>query len=213
VFSEETRGGLRRGTPAGIEAMSKKRRHDAQRSRRRLEEHLGSALKTLDLAGSPEAVDEFLRLEKSGWKGEAGTAFASLAGHDELLAAICANLAAQDRLQLLSLQADARVVAMKCNLRAGGVLFTFKIAFDEDLAQYSPGKQLDLENIRIFNEEDEENVMDSCALPSNATINRMLPDRLGIRAAAYTRAGLRGLPSAGVVASAAAGRDMRRGER
>ena len=101
---------------------------------------------------------------------------------------------------------------MKCNLRAGGVLFTFKIAFDEDLAQYSPGKQLDLENIRIFNEEDKEKVMDSCAVPSNATINRMLPDRLGIRAAAYTRAGLRGLPSAGVVASAAAGRDMRRGD-
>ncbi len=210
VFAEATRGGLRRGNAAGLAAMSKKRRHDAQRTRRRLEERLGSTLETCDLAGSPEAVNEFLRLEKSGWKGAAGTAFASLPGHDEFLIAICANLAAQGRLQLLSLQADGKAVAMKCNLRAGGVLFTFKTAYDEAFADYSPGKHLDLENIRIFNEE-EATLMDSCAEPDNEAINRMLPDRLGIRTAAYMRAGLRGLPSAGVVAAAAAGRNTRRG--
>ena len=39
---------------------------------------------------------------------------------------------------------------MKCNVSAGDTLFCFKIAYDEELAHYSPGILLEAENVDVF---------------------------------------------------------------
>ena len=106
--------------------------------RRRLQERVGE-LTVRDRSGERDAYEEFLALERSGWKGTAGTAMASDPGHAEFFRELCSAFADAGRLQLLSLDGEQRTVAMKCNLIAGEVTYCFKIAFDEQLSQLSPG--------------------------------------------------------------------------
>ena len=79
-------------------------------------------------------------------------------------------------LRKLELRVGERAVAMKCNLIAGPAIFCFKIGHDASLARYSPGIQLELENVELFHRSDAA-WMDSCAQPDNAMINRLWPDR------------------------------------
>ena len=155
------------------------RRRELRRQRRQLEEQLGASLVVRDRAGDPAAVVAFLELEAAGWKGREGTALAA-AGHGGWFAETAAGLAAAGRLQLLSLEAGDRVVAMKCNLLAGDTVFCFKIAYDERLARFSPGVQLELENIAVFHATPGAEFTDSCAVQENQMINRLWRDRRSV---------------------------------
>lgn len=80
---------------------------------------------------------------------------------------------------------------MKCNLIAGDGAFCFKIAYDEELAAFSPGGQLERENITVFHEQRDQGWQDSCADPDNAMINRLWPDRRRLSNLIVARRGLR----------------------
>jgi CelD/BcsL family acetyltransferase involved in cellulose biosynthesis len=160
-----------------LDGQRSHRRREQARLRRRLSETLGAELVTVDRAGEDSAVERFLELEAAGWKGRAGTAFACNPAHAELFRELCKSHAAEGRLQLLSLEAGDRAVAMKCNLSSGDELFCFKIAHDESLASYSPGVMLELDNMTIFHSERSERTMDSCADHDNQMINRLWRDR------------------------------------
>ena len=165
-------------------------RRDLKRMARRLAEDVGGALSTRDRAGDPAAVETFLELELRGWKGRARTALASDPGHAEFFRELCASFARAGRLQLLELGTADRPVAMKCNLRAADGLFSFKIAFDEDYARWSPGMQLEVENMYEF-DRTEAAWMDSCADPDNTMINRLWPGRRQLSTAVLGAGGLR----------------------
>lgn len=156
--------------------LDSRRRRELRRQRRKLEERLGAPLRLEDRAGDPQAVEAFLALEEAGWKGETGTALRS-AGHDAFFADVARVFAAAGRLQLLALEVDDRVVAMKCNLLAADELFCFKIVYDETLATFSPGVQLELENLEVFDATPGIARTDSCAAPENTMINRLWRDR------------------------------------
>jgi CelD/BcsL family acetyltransferase involved in cellulose biosynthesis len=160
-----------------LDGQRSHRRREQARLRRRLSETLGAELVAVDRAGEDAAIERFIELEAAGWKGRAGTAFACNAAHAELFRELCRTYAAEGRLQLLSLEAGDRAVAMKCNVSSGDELFCFKIAHDESLATYSPGVMLELDNMAIFHSERSERVMDSCADHDNQMINRLWPDR------------------------------------
>ena len=68
---------------------------------------------------------------------------------------------------MLALRLNGRRIACKCNFLAGPGSFAFKIAFDEAYARYSPGKLLEVENIRLAHERPGLEWMDSCADPFN----------------------------------------------
>jgi hypothetical protein len=159
------------------------------RLRRRLGEELGGDPETRDRSAEPDAPDDFLRLEASGWKGREGTAMSS-DGAAGLFAEICDEFRRMDRLQLLSLEAGGKVAAMKCNLSAGDTLFCFKIAYDEALGHYSPGVMLEADNVAVFHEQRPmQRLMDSCAQPGNEMINRLWPDRRSIATLTLGRRG------------------------
>lgn len=160
--------------------LKSKRRSELKRQRRRLGESLGGELKARDRADTEEAVEEFLRLEASGWKGKDGTAMASDRRSAAFFRTICAKLADGGRLRIRSLQVGDRVLAMTCDLRAGETLFGFKTAFDEGLARFSPGIQLQIDNFGAFHERDSERSIDSCSEPDNETMNALWPDRRSI---------------------------------
>ena len=163
-----------------FDGMRPHHRRELRRLRRGLERLIGAPLTTRDASGDPGACLRFLDLERAGWKGRAGTAFASSSAHAEFFRAICERFAASGRLELLTLEAGDRTVAMKCNLLAGEGAFCFKIAFDEDFARFSPGVQLELDNVERFHEGSAA-WMDSCAAPDHPMINQLWPDRRRIQ--------------------------------
>jgi CelD/BcsL family acetyltransferase involved in cellulose biosynthesis len=167
----------RRPQPDYVEqTLSSKHRRELRRQGRKLAEALGAEVETVDRAGEDSAYAEFIALEAAG-VGERGTAIAADPGHVAFFEEICRTFAAQGRLQLLALQGGGQTVAMKCNLLAGSTIFFFKIAYDERFAAFSPGILLELETIKLFHENSDADLMDSCADHNNAMINRLWPDR------------------------------------
>jgi CelD/BcsL family acetyltransferase involved in cellulose biosynthesis len=172
---------LRRTSSGGEQSAVKgKHRRELERKRRRLEEELGGPVKTVERAEDAGAVEEFLELEASGWKGREGTAMASVEQDAEFFRAVCAPYRELGRLHLLSLEADGQPVAMACNLRAGEGIFCIKIAFDERWRRHSPGALLVLDHVSWFEEHEDASWMDSCVQPGNELLNRLWPDSRGI---------------------------------
>ena len=174
-----------------LDSMRSHRRRELNRLGRRLEAELGGQLSVTDEAGDEGALDAFLELERSGWKGRGETALGSSPAHTAFFHDVCHAFAAEGRLQLLALYAGKRRVAMKCNFSSGEGVFCFKIGYDEDLARFSPGVQLERENVRVFHEDRDERWQDSCADPQNGMINGLWPDRRRVATAVLARGGVR----------------------
>ncbi len=172
-----------------LDGLRGHRRRELNRLGRRLEAELGAALSICDRSRDAAALDRFIELERSGWKGHAQTAVGSSPGHARFFRDVCESFAAAGRLELLALSAGDRTVAMKCNLYSGEGGFCFKIAYDEQLARYSPGVQLERENVHVFHDHRGERWQDSCADPENTMINSLWPDRRPIRTSVLARRG------------------------
>jgi CelD/BcsL family acetyltransferase involved in cellulose biosynthesis len=183
------------------------RRRELQRLRRALGDKLGDVLTVRDRSQEPDAFDDFLRIEASGWKGHKGTALAAQAGHADFFRAVCSAYARNGRLQLLELAAAGRAVALKCNLVTNGTVFCFKIAYDAEYARYSPGLQLERDMVDLFHSRTELSSMDSCATPNNQMINRLWPDRRPITTIFVANRGALGAAARQGIAAAAAIRE------
>jgi CelD/BcsL family acetyltransferase involved in cellulose biosynthesis len=167
----------RRASADDYVTMKAKSRRELARKRRRLQEELDAVLETVDRGDDSDAVDEFLELEASGWKGQGGTAVASLQRDAAFFRTVCRSFHERERLHLLSLQANGQPVAMACNLRAGDGVFCLKIAFDERWRRSSPGAQLVLDHVSWFHRQCSAAWMDSCVQPGNELVSRLWPDR------------------------------------
>ncbi len=196
-------------TGEGAPAVKGKHRRELERKRRRLEDELGARLAVVDLAEDPVAVEQFLALEVSGWKGRSGTALASMQGDAEFFRAICSSFRELGRLHLLSLEAGGERVAMACALRAGEGVFCLKIAFDERWRRYSPGALLVLGHLSWFASESDAAWMDSCVQPDNELVNRLWPDRRGIATVAIPAGSFRGRFAATAIRAAVRLRERR----
>ncbi|MEJ7818085.1 MAG: GNAT family N-acetyltransferase [Thermoleophilaceae bacterium] len=193
-----------------LAALRSHRRRELNRLGRRLEAELGAELSVTDLCDDPSSVDSFLELERSGWKGRGDTALGSRGEHAKFFRSVCESFARDGRLQMLALSAGERTVAMKCNVYAGNGGFCFKIAYDEELGRFSPGVQLERENITRFHENRPEAWQDSCADPENDMINRLWPDRRRIFTTVLARPGARAAVSRQGLKAAQVIRDMER---
>jgi CelD/BcsL family acetyltransferase involved in cellulose biosynthesis len=158
---------------------------DSRRELRRLERRLGEQGEVEYAEGpgreAPGWVEEFLRVEGSGWKGGRGSALASTPANRHFFTRAAALGAERQRLMMLALRVGGRPVAVKCNfLAAAGGGFTFKIGYDEAYRKYSPGTLLELENIRRFHARPQLRWMDSCAAADHFMVNRLFLDRRSI---------------------------------
>lgn len=127
------------------ETIAPKKRKELGRQLRRLADQ-GTV--TLDRITAPaqlsEALDAFLALESSGWKGERGTALALKA---EALAFARAAIrdAGDGEVAIDAIRLDGRPIAMLVCFRSGDLAVTWKIAHDEAFARFSPGVQVMLD--------------------------------------------------------------------
>jgi hypothetical protein len=176
----------------GLLAINRKHEREVERLGRRMAESLDSAARIHQRGDDPQAVEGFLELEASGWKGREGTALGSSPEHREFFSEMCRGFREHDRLRMLSYEAAGTPVAMLCNLKAGGALYMFKICFDERLARFSPGIQLIVASLSSLDSEPDVEMIDSCAEPTNQTINRLWAGRRRLTAVAIPAPGTRG---------------------
>lgn len=131
------------------EALSAKKLKELRRQRHRLED---AGPVTFDVASSPDqigpALEAFLALEASGWKGERGTALVRHPGDAAFIREAAPALAARGQFEIASLTRNGETLASGLILRDAGRAFFFKIAMDESEARTSPGVQLTLDLTR-----------------------------------------------------------------
>jgi len=123
--------------------------------------------------------NEFLKLEASGWKGRSGSALGEDAATRAFFCEALAKAASHDRLEMLRLSLDGKPIAMLVNFMTPPGSFSFKIAFDEDYARFSPGVLIQLENLAVLDRSDIA-WMDSCAVSDHSMINSLWAERRSI---------------------------------
>lgn len=158
-------------------AMSAKKRKELRRQHNRLAEEGALTFERLaDEQGIAAWTNEFLCLEAAGWKGEAGSALANAPDTRTLFAAAMQGAAAAGRLERLALRLDGRAIAMLANLVTPPGVYSFKTAYDEDFARFSPGMLLQLENLALL-ERGDIAWADSCAVEGHPMIERLWRDK------------------------------------
>lgn len=154
-------------------AMSAKKRKELRRQHTRLAEQ--GAL-TFERIEGDEGLDrwiaEFLALEAAGWKGAAGSALAQSRETRTLFAEALAGAAPAGRLERMALRLDGRAIAMLVNFLTPPGAYSFKTAYDETFARFSPGMLLQLENLALI-ERPGIAWADSCAAEGHPMIERL----------------------------------------
>ncbi len=160
------------------EKLSGKRRRDLARNRRRLEK-LGEVEHVVSTGGDglADAVEAFLEIEKSGWKGERGTALACDPSTAEFARNAFAPIGVEDigRADVLTL--DGKPIAVSLMILTGRTGFTVKCAYDEEYRSYSAGLVLEIDVIRSFLSEDWADLLDSATAGSHI-IDSLWSDRI-----------------------------------
>lgn len=158
-------------------AMSAKKRKELRRQHNRLaEEGALTFERRADGAGVGEWAREFLTLEAAGWKGAAGSALASAPQTAQFFMQALEGAAAAGRLERLALRLNGRAIAMLVNLITPPGAYSFKTAFDEDYARFSPGMLVQLENLALL-ERPGIAWADSCAAQGHPMIERLWRDK------------------------------------
>ena len=162
-------------------ALAPKRRRELERMRRRLSDLGKLETRLLGPGDHPQPwIEQFLELEARGWKGAEQTALACAGNERGYFADIVVEAHKRRQLMMLGLFLNDRPVALKCNFRAGDGAFALKIAFDEQYDKFSPGVQLELDNIAAAHQIGLA-WMDSCAIANHSMINRLWTERRTIQ--------------------------------
>ena len=154
-------------------SMSGKKRKELRRQHRRLaEEGKLEFARQIDASGLGPWTDEFLLLEKAGWKGSNGSALACSSDTDAMFRATLAGAAEAGRLERLRLSLDGKPIAMLANFITPPGAFSYKTAYDEDYARFSPGVLLQRENLDLL-DNPAIDWCDSCASADHPMIDRI----------------------------------------
>lgn len=154
-------------------AMSAKKRKELRRQKKRLSELGDLTFERLEGTGCIESwIEQYLALEASGWKGDAGSALNGNAASHAFFADAMYAAAQAGKLERLTLRLDGKPIAMLANFLTSPGAFSFKTAFDEDFARFSPGLLLQIENLDILGRNDIA-WTDSCAVQGHSMIERI----------------------------------------
>jgi hypothetical protein len=122
-------------------------------------------------------LEAFLTLEASGWKGRQRTAMAI----DRFRAAFAREavhrLAEQDMCRVHLLTLDGEPIAALIVFVEAGMAYTWKTAYDEAHAAFSPGTLLMIEVTKQHLDDPNIEATDSCAVPDHPVMSRLWSER------------------------------------
>ncbi len=157
-----------------------KKRKELRRQAARLAELGAVAVTALDAGDDLSRwIDEFLALEQGGWKGAAGSAMAAAPGTMAYFRAVVTAAHARACLSFIALRIDGRAIAMLVTLFDGDAAFSFKTAYDEGLARFSPGVQIQRDALSILSARGV-SWADSCAAADHPMIDSIWVQRRAI---------------------------------
>jgi hypothetical protein len=163
------------------DALSAKKLKELRRQRNRLAEHgdvrFTIARSTDEVA---RAVEVFLALEASGWKGERGTALRQNQGDLGFIRNATRGLAQTGQCEIVTMHAGGTPVAAAVILRHLDRAFYFKLGIDEAFSKFSPGVQLTLDLTRHLCSDAVIATADSTASADHPMINPIWRGRLKI---------------------------------
>ncbi len=162
-------------------AVRGKKRKELRRLGNRLRDMGTVAFRVLEHSAQiAEWADTFLALEAAGWKGEDGAALGNTPETAAFFREIVGGAFSAGRLDFQRLDLDGRAIAMLVNFRTPPGSWSFKIAYEEALARFSPGVLIELENLQRVLGDPQVNWMDSCAVENHPMIDRLWMERRGI---------------------------------
>jgi CelD/BcsL family acetyltransferase involved in cellulose biosynthesis len=145
-------------------ALSSSSRKKLRQHRRRLEE---KGTLTSVVVTEPNAVrgalEDFMRMEAAGWKGNQGTALLCNAPHAEFMRKAVSAMSQLRCAWMHALYLDGKPVSMQIIMRAGSVAFTWKTTYDEQFQDFSPGMLLLEDYTTSFLADKSIATVDSCA--------------------------------------------------
>jgi CelD/BcsL family acetyltransferase involved in cellulose biosynthesis len=163
------------------DALGAKKLKELRRQRHRLAEH-GAV--HFEVAQTPEdvasAIETFLTLEASGWKGRRGTALVQHDGDASFVRRATTALAEGRQCEIVTLRAGDTPVAAAIVLRHQDRAFYFKLGIDERFAKFSPGVQLTLDLTRHLCADPDIATADSTAAADHPMINPIWRGRFAI---------------------------------
>ena len=180
AFGHHQRAMLDPGT-AGAHAVRRRKRKELNRQRRRLEDVEPVSFTTTN---SPHevaaAIQDFLVLEASGWKGVAQTAAVNDPAIRGFVETAITALAAESRARIDRMMFGARTIAIAITLRAGDTGWFWKTAYNEGVAKFSPGVQLVYAVTPQLAALPDLVRIDSCAVADHPMIDHMWHERLAL---------------------------------
>ena len=158
-------------------SLTGKKRKELRRQHRRLaEEGELTVERTGGIENLADWTDEFLALEESGWKGEQGSALGCSPYTAALFRSSLEGAAVRRRLERLAIRLDGKPLAMLATFLSPPGAFSFKTAFDEAYARFSPGVLLQRENLELLARPGIE-WTDSCAAADHPMIDHFWRER------------------------------------
>lgn len=129
--------------------LPSKLKANLRRRRRKLEE-MGKVTfeRVTGGVGLPGKLEEGYLLERSGWKGESGTAIAQDRDTSGFYTDLAHAASYHDYLSLYFLRLDGRPVAFHYGMTYAGCYYVLKPAYDEAISECSPGQLLMHEVLR-----------------------------------------------------------------
>ncbi|MGR6429615.1 GNAT family N-acetyltransferase [Rhizobium sp. PAMB 3174] len=122
-------------------------------------------------------MEEFLALEAGGWKGRKRTAMANDRFGAAFFREAITNLAEIDAVRIHTLDLDGKAIASMIVFIMSGEAYTWKTAYDESLARFSPGKLLVMRLTEWHLDDANIERTDSCAVPDHPIMSRMWLER------------------------------------
>lgn len=190
----------RREEPDYFERSMKGKHRGVMRRRwRKLEQSLGCEPRVVDSTRHESAVEELIEIEAASRLAERGMVLKSDPAYERFFREMCAGFAAAGRMQLHVLRCADRTLAARCNLVADPGIFYLKVAYDESLAEFSPGIRLEVESFDLFHDRPGSEWVDACSDANNETMNRLLPDRRPLVTLVLVKPGLRARATAAAI--------------
>lgn len=163
------------------EALGAKKLKELRRQRHRLAEHGAVKFEVARTSsGVATALETFLSLEASGWKGMRRTALIQDDGDARFIRRAAPALAESGQCEVMTLTVDDTAIAAAIVLRHQDRAFYFKLGIDERFAKFSPGVQLTLDLTRHLCDDPAIATADSTASSDHPMINPIWRGRFAI---------------------------------
>ena len=127
--------------------------------------------------GWDESTDTFVTLEGAGWKGDGGSAINSAPYREAFYREVVDGFARRGKSYFSQLLVNDQVVATSSNFVSGGVGFGFKIGWNPEFADCSPGVLHEHEYVRTAPTELRELTLVDATADAESFVNKIWPHR------------------------------------